>query len=178
MHRTRTLRTTTRSSTVPLSPADAWAVVASGETAPAWGSQWYVDAAPFVFRGGLDRLVGGAGRAFPPPGRALLEPGDRAGFWEVLDADHDAHRLLLEAKVRAPGVVRCETTAAAGPTGTGVTMTISLAPRGPVGVAYLLADLPARAVVSELTMLHLLTALRRSPQTHDNRSWRPHVDEV
>ena len=53
MDRDRTLTTSTRAATVALSPDRAWDVVASGVDGP----QWYVDAAPFVFRGALDRLV-------------------------------------------------------------------------------------------------------------------------
>lgn len=158
MDRQRTLTTTTRSATVALSPDRAWEVVASGAAGP----QWYVDAAPFVFRGALDRLVGGAGRRHRPPGRPRLAVGDRAGFWRVVEADHRAHRLLLEAEVRAPGRVTLEAGVRPGAgEHADVTMTIALDPAGVLGAVYLVADLPARAAVTELTMLHLLTVLRR-----------------
>lgn len=49
------LLTSTRSSQLPVGPSAAWAVLASGHP----GRHWYVDAAPFVFRTVLDRLVGG-----------------------------------------------------------------------------------------------------------------------
>ena len=166
MDRQRTLTTSTRSADVDLPVAEVWDIVASGASGP----QWYVDAAPFVFRGALDRLVGGAGRRHRPPGRSRLATGDRVGFWRVVEADHRDRRLLLEAQVRAPGRVTLE--AVVGPGGTLgddaaslVTLTITLEPRGLLGAAYLVADLPARAVVAELTMLHLLTVLRRD----DNR---------
>ncbi|MGA8846463.1 MAG: DUF2867 domain-containing protein [Nocardioides sp.] len=166
MDRQRTLTTTTRSADVGLPIDEVWDVVASGTSGP----QWYVDAAPFVFRGALDRLVGGAGRRHRPPGRSRLATGDRVGFWRVLDADHRERRLLLEAQVRAPGRVRLEAIVSPGGSigdeaASVVTLTITLEPRGLLGAAYLVADLPARAVVAELTMLHLLTVLRR----HDNR---------
>ncbi len=82
-------------------------------------------------------------------------------------ADHQGHRLVLEALVRAPGTVTLEATVepdSAG--GSRVGLTIELRPTGLLGRAYLLADLPARALVAELTMLDLLTVLRR----RDNRS--------
>lgn len=168
MDRHRSLTTSGRSAVVASEPERVWDVVASG----AAGSQWYVDAAPFVFRGALDRVVGGAGRSHRPPGRPRLATGDRAGFWRVLEADHRARRLLLEAEVRAPGRVTLEVTVTPhdepGSPSSDVDMTIRLEPHGIVGAAYLVADLPARGVVAELTMLHLLTILRRN-EKRDNR---------
>ena len=160
MDRHRTLTTSSRSATVTRSVDEVWDVVASGAAGP----QWYVDAAPFVFRGGVDRLVGGAGRRHRPPGRPRLATGDRAGFWKVVEADHAHRRLVLEAEVRAPGRVTLDVRVAepeGEPGSSTIDLTIALAPRGPLGLVYLVADLPARAVVTELTMLHLLTVLRR-----------------
>jgi len=157
VHRTRTLTSTTRSAVVTARPETAWGVVASGEQMP----QWYVDAAPYAVRGAVDRLVGGAGRRWPPPGRRFLLPGDQAGFWRVHEVSHEHRRLVLEAAVRAPGRVRVTTEVAPASGGTRLTQTTSFAPRGLRGRAYLLADLPARAAVAELVMLHLLTVLRR-----------------
>lgn len=163
MDRHRTLTTSRRSAVVTAPPAEVWDVVASGASGP----QWYVDAAPFIVRGALDRLLGGAGRRHRPPGRLRLAGDDRVGFWRVVAADHRAHRLLLEAEVRAPGRVTLEVTIAPGDSldTAEVTLTITLEPRGLLGRAYLVADLPARGAVAELTMLHLLTVLRRQ----DNR---------
>jgi hypothetical protein len=156
-----TLRTSSRSSTVPLPPATTWEVVASGRR----GRQWYADAAPFVLRGALDRLVGGAGRSWDPPGTPVLSPGDAAGFWRVVEAatyDGGRGRLLLEAAVRAPGRVRLESRVdPLGPHRTRITQQVSFEPRGIVGHAYLLADLPAREAVVELTHRRLLADLRR-----------------
>jgi hypothetical protein len=154
MHRRRDLRTSSRTSEIDLPIADARAVVASGRRGP----QWYADAAPFVVRGALDRLVGGAAR-HEPPGRALLEPGDRAGFWLVLASTPT--ELLLEAEVRAPGTVTLRTTLTdVRPRRTRVEQTVALAPSGVLGHAYLLADLPAREAVIELAHRHLRHALR------------------
>ena len=50
---------------------------------------WYVDSAPFVVRGALDRLVGGAGRRWPGPDRDLLRAGDEVGFWRVTSPTRD-----------------------------------------------------------------------------------------
>ncbi len=144
-------------------PVDwVWSVVASGRTGP----QWYVEAAPLVFRGAVDRLVGGGGRRWAPPGTDLLRAGDRAGFWEVAEAEHAAptRRLVLRAQVRAPGVVELETLAEALPAGsTRLSQTTRFAPRGLAGAAYLLADLPAREAVSELTHRRLLSDCGQPP---------------
>ncbi|WP_134766595.1 DUF2867 domain-containing protein [Nocardioides sp. 1609] len=173
MRRARTLHTSRRDATVRLTPDDAWSVVASGRA----GRQWYVDAAPFVFRRWIDRLALGPGLRRPPPDRPLLAPGDRVGFWRVTGADHGARRLLLEADVRAPGTVRLE--AAVGPDedvegASTVSVTVGFAPRGVLGRAYLLADLPAREAVTELALLDLLTILRR----RDNPEGPGSVDQV
>ena len=147
----------------------AWAVVASGRTRP----QWYVDAAPFVVRGGLDRLAGGAGRAWPPPGTDLLATGDRAGFWRVDDCDDEQRRLVLVAEVRAPGTVSLVTDVLPDVEGCLVRQSVRLDPSGLLGAAYLLADLPAREAVLELTHRRLLRDLAR-----DNRSDAWPVDQV
>ncbi len=156
-----TLRTSSRTSDVDLPADTAWAAVASGRP----GRRWYLDAAPFVVRGALDRLAGGAGRAWEPPGTPLLAAGDTAGFWRVLEAtayDGGRHRLALEAAVRAPGRVLLETRVdPLGPDRARVGQRVSFAPRGSLGHAYLLADLPAREAVLELAHRRLLADLRR-----------------
>jgi hypothetical protein len=155
MRRTRTLCSTARVSVVPQPLEEVWAVTASGRTGP----QWYVDAAPFVFRGAVDRLVGGDGRRWEPPGTDLLQAGDRAGFWEVTAAEHDGdgRRLVLEARVRAPGLVRLTTTARRhGPASTELEQVVSLRPHGLAGAVYLVVDLPAREAVTELTHRRLV----------------------
>lgn len=157
-----------RRSTVDLAPSAAWSVVASGEDRP----QWYVDSAPLVFRAGIDRLAGGTGADAPPPGRALLRVGDDAGFWTVTAAaPADARsagsppvagRLELVARVRAPGRVTLavDVTPGARPGTTELRTTVHLAPRGLVGAAYLLVDLPARETVTELVHRRLVRDVR------------------
>ncbi len=130
--------------------------MASGRAGP----QWYVDAAPFVVRGGLDRLLGGSGRAWPPPGAELLAAGDRAGFWRVEESDAERRRLVLVAEVRAPGTVTLSTEVVPDVEGCLVRQTVRLDPSGVLGAAYLLADLPAREAVLELTHRRLLRDLR------------------
>lgn len=152
-----------------MSAPQAWAVVASGRPGP----QWYVDAAPFVVRGGLDRLAGGTGRAWSPPGTDLLTTGDRAGFWRVEDADAAQRRLVLVAEVRAPGTVTLVTDVLPDVEGCLVRQSVRLDPRGVLGAAYLFADLPAREAVLELTHRRLLRDLAR-----DNRSGAWSVDQV
>ncbi len=173
MDRRRTLRSSTRAANVALASEIVWGVVASGESGP----QWYLDATPFVFRGALDRLVGGRGRSWGAPGNRFLATGDRAGFWEVLDVAPERRSLTLEARVRAPGRVRLVTTVTPTGAGSEITQTISFAPRGLSGTAYLLADLPARGAVAELVMLHLLTVLRKLVEA-DDRSARASAAEA
>lgn len=155
-----TLRTSRRTSDLSLSADRVWAVVASGRRAP----QWYVDAAPFVVRGAVDRMLGGRGRAWEPPGTPLLASGDAAGFWRVREAGRagDRFRLVLEAAVRAPGrvLLRTEVEPLAG-SGSRLHQVVSFDPDGLPGRAYLLADLPAREAVLELTHRRLLADLDR-----------------
>lgn len=155
MRRRSSLTSTSRESRLPLTAAEAWAVVASGSA----GSQWYVDAVPFVVRGALDRLTGGAGRRWDPPGTPLLSTGDLAGLWRVTEADHTHRRLVLTAEVRAPGTVTLVTEVQPRTTGCALRQTVRLDPSGLLGTAYLLADLPARATLLELTHRRLLRDL-------------------
>jgi hypothetical protein len=153
------LRASTRSSDLPRPLDEVWPVVASGERK----LQWYVDAVPFVFRGAVDRLLGGGGRRWDPPGTPLLRHGDRAGFWRVVRATHDGPRrlLVLEAEVRAPGRVRLSTTAEAlADGGTRLVQTVDLRPDGLLGLGYLVLDLPAREAVVGLAHRHLRADLR------------------
>ncbi len=170
MRRARTLHTSRRSAVVALDPTAAWDVVASGEAGP----QWYVDAAPLVVRRWIDRLALGPALRREPPGRPRLATGDEVGFWKVLDADHRTRHLVLVAQVRSPGRVTLEVRTRPHAEGAEVELTVTLSPRGLVGRAYELVDLPAREAVSELLMLHLLTILRR----RDNPTWAGSVDQV
>lgn len=159
MHRWTSLHESVRYTDLDQPAPGVWSVVASGYDRP----QWYVDAAPFVIRGAIDRLLGGAGRQARPPGTPVLTAGDRAGFWEVTEADHDRHLLVLEAAVRAPGRVVLRTSVE--PLGTRrcrLTQRISFTPDGLLGRAYLMADLPSRETVAELAHRRLLRDLKAS----------------
>lgn len=159
MRRRSTWQETHRASILDLPVDRVWPVVASGFAR----SQWYVDAAPFVLRGAIDRLLGGGGRRWPPPGTHLLSTGDTAGFWRVTRADHDEHVLELTAAVRAPGrVVLTTAVDARGADGSLLQQTVAFRPSGLVGQAYLVADLPARETVLELTHRRLLADLGRA----------------
>lgn len=158
MRRRSTLHTTTRETSLPSTASAAWLVVASG----ARGRQWYVDAAPFVVRGAIDRLAGGRGRRWPPPGTPMLSTGGAVGFWEVTSADHDARRLLLTARVRAPGTVVLTTEVEPDDGGCRLRQSVSLRPSGALGYAYLLADLGAREVVLELAHRRLVADIQGS----------------
>ena len=157
MHRRTSLHTSGRRADLDLRADDTWRVVASGHDRP----QWYVDAAPFVVRGALDRALGGEGRRWRPPGTPVLTTGDTVGFWRVLEADHDARRLVLEAAVRAPGrVVLTTAVEPLGETRCRLTQRTEFTPSGLLGRGYLVVDLPAREVVAELTYRRLLADLR------------------
>ncbi len=147
MRRRTSLRTSGRTSVLPV-PADrAWAVVASGRSGP----QWYVDAGPFVFRDVVDRFLGGGARRGSPPGRDLLVPGDRVGFWDVTRVDPDELRLALLARVRAPGAVTCEVQVQPeADDACRLTSIVRFVPSGLLGRAYLVTDLAAREAVVEL----------------------------
>jgi Protein of unknown function (DUF2867)/Polyketide cyclase / dehydrase and lipid transport len=157
MRRRPSLHASSRTSPLPVPAEAAWRAVASGQH----GSRWYVDAAPFVVRGGLDRLVGGGGRRWSPPGRPVLAAGDRVGFWQVSEADPRARRLVFEADVRAPGrVVLTTRVSAAGASSCQLHQTIAFHPAGLLGAAYLVVDLPAREVVLELAHRAALAEVR------------------
>jgi len=150
-----TPRTSHRTTRARPTPDQAWAVLASGGP----GEHWYADAAPLRFRAALDRLVGGLGAPWPPPDGALTA-GDRAGFWQVVAAvpptGTGRGRLVLEARVRAPGRVTLTVDVVPAGTGTDVTTTVRLDPRGVLGAAYLVVDLPAREVLTDLVHRRLL----------------------
>lgn len=138
-----------------------WRVVAGAGP----GRHWYADAGPFVFRGLVDRALLGAGRRWPVPDRALLRAGDRAGFWKVVEAgpvsssDADGRRLVLDAAVRAPGLVTFRSHVVPEAEGTRLTQTVTFTPHGLLGHAYLLADLPAREALMELVHRRVLADL-------------------
>jgi len=157
MRRRTSLHTSGRRTDLDLPASDVWRIVASGRERP----QWYVDAAPFVVRGALDQALGGKGRRWRPPGTPVLSTGDTAGFWRVLEADHDELRLVLEAEVRAPGRVTLRTgVEPLGETRCRLSQVVELEPRGWLGRGYLLADLPARELVVELAHRRLLADVR------------------
>jgi hypothetical protein len=148
------LQRSTRSSVVDLDVDLVRRVVACGLP----GRRWYADALPLRFRGVLDRVAGG-GPPQPPPGRPLLEAGDRAGFWLVEESTPSS--LALRAEVRAPGVVRLVTSWAPDGDRTRVGQSVTFEPDGWLGRAYLVADIGAREAVVELTHRRLLRDLTR-----------------
>ncbi|TIC80215.1 DUF2867 domain-containing protein [Nocardioides sp. GY 10127] len=160
--RDRTLLTSSRATRFPATPAAAFRTLASARPGP----HWYADALPLRFRALLDVLLGGAGAAGEPSGRALLREGELVGFWRVLSCGRgpDGHRLLLEAEVRAPGRVRLETLVR--PAGRGrdagavVSQEVRFDPAGLLGAAYLVADLPAREALVELVHRRALAEVR------------------
>lgn len=162
MRRRSTPTTTARATRLECSADQAWAVVACGRRGP----RWYVDAAPLLVRGAIDRLLPGATPESPLPDRDLLEVGDGAGFWQVTGADVTARRLELTARVRAPGTVvittLVEPAGDGGAAGCWLCQEVRLTPRGLAGLAYLVADLPAREVVMELTHRRLVHDVRRA----------------
>lgn len=153
MRRRTSLLTSARSTRLDV-PADAaWAALVSAEDGR---EHWYADAAPLVFRQALDRLVGGPPAA-PLPAHPRLRAADRTGLWRVVEADATARRLVLEAVVRAPGRVALTSTVLSAPGGGAeLGQSVSFAPSGLLGAAYLLTDLPARELVIEL--VHRRTA--------------------
>jgi hypothetical protein len=157
MRRRTSLHTSGRRTDLDVPAADVWRIVASGRERP----QWYVDAAPFVVRGALDQALGGEGRRWRPPGTAVLSTGDTAGFWRVLEAEHEELRLVLEADVRAPGRVLLRTSVEPlGEIRCRLSQVVELEPHGWLGRTYLLADLPAREAVIELAHRRLLADVR------------------
>ena len=156
------MRRSTRATHLDRPAAEVWSTV----TAAGGQDRWFTTAAPFVVRGAIDRLLGGAGRRWPVPDAARLTTGDRAGFWRVAQVDDPARILRLEAAVRAPGVVAMTTTVEPTLAGSTLTQAISFTPAGPVGAAYLLVDLPARELVVELAHRATLDEVSRATRPH------------
>jgi hypothetical protein len=145
MRRRSSLLTSARSTRLGVAPGAAWGALVSTRA----GRHWYADAPPLVLRQSLDRLVGGPPAA-PLPRHPELTTGDRAGLWWVAEADPVCRRLVLEARVRAPGLVVLTTTVLSTPrSGCEVRQAVSFAPAGVAGIAYLLSDLPVRELAAE-----------------------------
>ena len=157
------LRTSRRAAVLAAAPDAAWRVVAGAGP----GRHWYVDAAPFVFRGAIDRALLGRGRRWPVPDVPLLRAGDRAGFWEVRAAGSrpGGHRLVLEAAVRAPGRVRLTVLVTAVGDGCEVDLAVRFDPDGVLGAAYLVTDLAARQVLTELVHRRLVAEVAGARHT-------------
>lgn len=81
----------------------------------------------------------------------MVEAGPAAG----------GQRLVLDADVRAPGRVRLTLTLVPSGSDTRVDLEIGFSPAGVLGAAYLLTDLPARELVTDLAFRSLLAELLR-----------------
>jgi hypothetical protein len=149
------LHRSSRTSTVELDPDSAWRVVAGAGP----GEHWYVDALPWIFRGGIDRLIGGDGRRYPVPDHPHLEAGDRAGFWRVHRLSDPRRTVRFEAEVVAPGRVLMDAEVRPAGDGTAVTTAITFEPDGLLGQLYMYVDLAARETVTELAHRRLLEEL-------------------
>ena len=162
MDRRTSWHTSTRATHLPASADEVWAAV----TAAGGRGRWYTDAAPFVVRGAIDRLLGGGGRRWPVPRAERLAAGDRAGFWDVAEIDDPSRELRLVAAVRAPGVVTVTSTVAPALQGSTLTQTVAFVPSGLLGAAYLVVDLPARELVVELAHRTTLDEVSRATRPH------------
>ena len=158
MDRVTRIHRSGRTSRVDLDADSAWRVVAGAGA----GAHWYADALPFIFRGALDRVVGGEGLRWPVPDRAQLEVGDTAGFWRVTRLSAPKRTMRLEADVVAPGRVFLDASVHAGDDGSEVTTTVGFEPDGLVGQLYMYVDLAARETVAELVHRRLLADLGAS----------------
>lgn len=161
-----TLTTSSRATTLAVEPGAAWeVVVANGPSA------WHVDAPPLVFRGALDRLVGGEGRRRPTADAGPLRVGDRPGLWvvETVESTPEHGVLLLRAAVRAPGAVTLRVLLVPHGDGARLTTSVRLVPRGPLGWMYLGADLPAREAVVSWVHRRLVDDVRRLVSRSDAR---------
>lgn len=64
---------------------------------------WYYGNKLWLFRGFLDKLVGGVGLRRGRTNTNKIEAGDALDFWRVLVADKTQKRLLLYAEMKLPG---------------------------------------------------------------------------
>ncbi|MBO2990642.1 DUF2867 domain-containing protein [Leucobacter tardus] len=134
-----------------LTPARPEAVWRSIETMGG-RNPWYSLRVLWLFRGAVDRVVGGVGLRRGRPVRARLQAGDAVDCWRVEHVE-EGRRLLLRAEMRFPGVARLELVsepqrdADERIIGTRYGQRIRFQPHGVLGVLYWTAVLPVHGWV-------------------------------
>jgi uncharacterized protein YndB with AHSA1/START domain len=127
----------------------------------------------WIFRGGLDRLVGGVGlrRGRRHPDR--LRVGDSLDFWRV-EALEPGHLLRLRAEMRLPGEAWLEwTVEPVEGGGTTLRQRALFHPRGLYGRAYWLAVSPFHRVVFHPMADRLAAVAARGGWNHLDRDLTP-----
>jgi uncharacterized protein YbjT (DUF2867 family) len=119
-------------------PEELWQVISriGGQTG------WYYGDSLWAIRGGVDRLLGGAGLRRGRRHPTELRPGDALDFFRVLTIEPN-RRLLLLAEMKLLGEATLEFRLSLTPEGaTELTQTARFLPRGLAGIAYWYALAP------------------------------------
>ena len=157
----------TRRRTVDATPQDAWRVVEGVGGARGWYGADLV----WQVRGGLDRVVGGAGRRRGRRDPDRLAAGDQLDSWRVEEV-LEGRRLRLRSEMRLPGEAELELAVELDPAGrTVLVQRTRFAPRGLAGHAYWRAVAPLHGRVFGAMLDGLAEAAERT-------SRRPTVEPV
>jgi hypothetical protein len=131
-----------RTATVPVAPASAFAPIAR------IGGQrgWYYATWLWRLRGFLDLLVGGVGVRRGRRDPARLRVGDAVDWWRVEAIEPD-RRLRLFAEMKLPGRAWLEFEVTPDGTGTTIRQTAIFDPVGLSGLAYWYATYPLHRLI-------------------------------
>ncbi len=108
---------------------------------------WYYANALWVFRGLMDKAVGGVGLNRGRTNANDIRPGDALDFWRVLVADRENHRLLLYAEMKLPGEAWLEFRIENRENGEQLVQSATFRPRGLWGRLYWYAVLPFHKLI-------------------------------
>ncbi len=97
---------------------------------------WYYGNWLWRIRGFVDKLVGGVGLRRGRTNESVIEPGDALDFWRVIEADHQAGRLLLFAEMKLPGEAWLEFQIEPTTEGEKLVQTATFRPHGLFGRLY------------------------------------------
>jgi uncharacterized protein YbjT (DUF2867 family) len=103
---------------------------------------WYYGNWLWRMRGFVDKLMGGVGVRRGRTNDNMIEAGDALDFWRVMDADHQAGRLLLFAEMKLPGEAWLEFQIQSTPQGEKLVQTATFRPKGLLGRLYWYAVVP------------------------------------
>lgn len=97
---------------------------------------WYFLNRVWIWRGWIDRLLGGVGLRRGRTHRSHIRAGDALDFWRVLLADTENHRLLLFSEMKTPGEAWLELRISKEDNQPSLTLKGAFRPKGVLGRLY------------------------------------------